>query len=772
MVTRIDDLVRARRRLAAGVGVTTRENRVLPFVPIDVQIPDRVGVGHPDRLRAALSVDLNRGFVSCSFGAAIGSRFSPYSLTVYNAGYTPAGALYAVQSFASGFNVTDSTGWYDVVCFTGGTILINAVTMAALGIPSAALSWPAIPYVIADSTPGQPYGNSTLNATQKRVFAVGRYAVQSWGGAGVVETLTPTTPRTDQKAMTIGQRVDSAINKAWLGQIYYTGTAWDDNAGAWLFSSAQVHMLLAAAYLTKVSTSGSADQPIATLTNGSPTTPSSSAPVVLPEANVCLVGIGEIGGSSFNAYAYEDYQYVVFPWRTTKKYAIPGNHNVNSTNDNWTGTVSNSVTFAGVGMTYTGNNTVVFSSNSEYFSYPSTTIPLFSSPYSVPGSPYGQMNTSVGSTVIWNSQTTDFVPRSSIGHSFVIPSWSSGSASYVSSDQNGIFSVTTEYGDSIISINFSRHKEIGNQATLTATNPYSGYLSSPYGQIGSSSGMGLASSIKTTVWCDDAHTHGLETTRQNAIISKNSGFVGGEYYENETSGGYAYANRYTTAVTARPTVDMQTLSWTTIDYILHDRTNGVYVSIESSFSGTNNGTATLNVLWKVKTRYDTTSQTIFTKTWTYGATLLGETFISSGKYAVPSPQIRAFFAPLYQEQGSFKGAAYVTLAEESNGATPAHLFNFSIRLRMYDDFSTVNSDNDSNAGVFFVPFNLLEALWCYVISQKSGVDSVRYPKDDMTKFNEVLAGVFTTPIAVNVRDGSTGSWAGPIGGDAVGLYRT
>ena len=41
------------------------------------------------------------------------------------------------------------------------------------------LSWPAIPYVIADSTPGQPYGNSTLNATQKRVFAAGRYAVQS-----------------------------------------------------------------------------------------------------------------------------------------------------------------------------------------------------------------------------------------------------------------------------------------------------------------------------------------------------------------------------------------------------------------------------------------------------------------------------------------------------------------------------------------------------------------------------------------------------------------
>ena len=42
MVTRIADLVRARKRLAAGVGVTTIEQRVLPFVPIDVQIPARV----------------------------------------------------------------------------------------------------------------------------------------------------------------------------------------------------------------------------------------------------------------------------------------------------------------------------------------------------------------------------------------------------------------------------------------------------------------------------------------------------------------------------------------------------------------------------------------------------------------------------------------------------------------------------------------------------------------------------------------------------------
>jgi hypothetical protein len=39
----VDDLIRARRQLATGTGHTTRENRILPFAPLSVQIPERVG---------------------------------------------------------------------------------------------------------------------------------------------------------------------------------------------------------------------------------------------------------------------------------------------------------------------------------------------------------------------------------------------------------------------------------------------------------------------------------------------------------------------------------------------------------------------------------------------------------------------------------------------------------------------------------------------------------------------------------------------------------
>lgn len=43
----LDDLLRSRRQLAAGVGQTTRKNRVLPFSPLTVQIPARIGIYDP-----------------------------------------------------------------------------------------------------------------------------------------------------------------------------------------------------------------------------------------------------------------------------------------------------------------------------------------------------------------------------------------------------------------------------------------------------------------------------------------------------------------------------------------------------------------------------------------------------------------------------------------------------------------------------------------------------------------------------------------------------
>ena len=60
--------------------------------------------------------------------------------------------------------------------------------MTLINSPSGGASG-TIPF-LRKASATEPYGNRVLNATQKRVFAVGRETVQAWGGSGAVQTLT------------------------------------------------------------------------------------------------------------------------------------------------------------------------------------------------------------------------------------------------------------------------------------------------------------------------------------------------------------------------------------------------------------------------------------------------------------------------------------------------------------------------------------------------------------------------------------------------------
>ena len=112
----------------------------------------------------------------------------------------------------------------------------------------------------------------------------------SWGGGGVTETLTPTAPRTEDRAMTIGQRVDHATNKAWLGQLYHPAAGWDA-AGEWYFTSAEVTMLLASAYLVKVAGNANVAMPASSFTGPTSSSGSISTPSTLPGgAEIMLIG--------------------------------------------------------------------------------------------------------------------------------------------------------------------------------------------------------------------------------------------------------------------------------------------------------------------------------------------------------------------------------------------------------------------------------------------------------------------------------------------------
>ena len=72
----------------------------------------------------------------------------------------------------------------------------------------------------------------------------------------------------------------------------------------------------------------------------------------------------------------------------------------------------------------------------------------------------------------------------------------------------------------------------------------------------------------------------------------------------------------------------------------------------------------------------------------------------------------------------------------------------------------------------FIPCNLLEALYMTTFSQEMGVHATRYPVTDTTTYNAIIAGLFTTPTAVHVRDGVDTDWTTGLGVAAADLYRT
>ncbi|MBK9067402.1 MAG: hypothetical protein IPL76_11100 [Gemmatimonadetes bacterium] len=306
-----------------------------------------------------------RGFV-----AKIPSRavlFDPYTLDILDANYQPAVNTYSVQDFATSWNVPtdDDTDWYDVVLFDGSTIKVNAKAMPTLGI-TANHGYSAIPYVINRETAEDQYGNAERNTTEKRVFAVGRYSVTSWGGGGVTETLTPTAPRTEDRAMTIGQRVDHATNKAWLGQLYHPAAGWDA-AGEWYFTSAEITMLLASTYLVKVAGNANVAMSPPSLIEISPSSGSIETAVMLPPTPVGMTGLPYV--SQDFTYDGTSGGYIVLRWGFSAEIekSLAGKLAGSYTRTEYVGSASSTEVQAGRDIEYTATNNKQWDARSERY---------------------------------------------------------------------------------------------------------------------------------------------------------------------------------------------------------------------------------------------------------------------------------------------------------------------------------------------------------------------------------------------------------------------
>ena len=741
-----------------------------------------------------------RGFAAWVQGGSVGVRFDPYDLEVLTPEYRPVDVTYTVLPFASPYNVPadDTTKWHDVVTFSGSTVLVNAIPMPILQMgafePGNGIPWVRRVHAAVGLA---NYGEQNMNLTEKRVFSVGREEVRA---SDATATLTPTSPRAEDKAMTIGQRIEASTSRAFLGQLFFSGSSWDDIGGEWGFSSAEVAMMLTPPYLSKVSTGMVAAMPIVSFGDPVSSSGSMDTSTTLPATPVAMTASGYIfqfspygSGGVCTATMHWD-------WSGTVSKALDGYVHANYGRSSYAGEKEDSSTQGGYAVVYSGSNVKNFDVRSDITYISAQTVPICDTHTdSLTSATLGATNT----TLYWDANSSYNTPESVPPTRGVTSIYISGGSNWTGGvprnyeTQNATFSVTAN-GSEILYCAYHREHSTGQKEVFAPNTTYYDMYMGQYTYSGPS-GMGMlgriflqpkvhpaSDTIEIEAWYKINPTpppHQLpevEAEITQELQDMASALAGQTYYDNESASGIYRSNYYTRTIDNDITQDSRSLTWRTKDYLLHDVANGVYISVEGSFYGSGHpATATLGVSLKVQTRYNTNSISFGGWNYSYGE-LLPEKILDEdlGLWAVPSPQIRAIFAPLYQEQGSFKGAHYVTEAEEANGALPFHGFNFVLRLQMYDSIGTINAENASQHEIHMVPCNLLEMLYAFVFSQEYGVSQYeRYPVHYAARFKALQESLFSSPVRVHIRDGAVHDWLDALGHPYIDdttteLYRT
>ena len=74
-----------------------------------------------------------------------------------------------------------------------------------------------------------------------------------------------------------------------------------------------------------------------------------------------------------------------------------------------------------------------------------------------------------------------------------------------------------------------------------------------------------------------------------------------------------------------------------------------------------------------------------------------------------------------------------------------------------------------------MPFNLLELFYGFLWSPDYGVGAAtgqRYQVTRSDRFDDLNTYLFSPIHEVHLRDSASGAWAGTLGGETAGLYRT
>lgn len=713
-------------------------------------MPPQVFTTRPSKIIIA-PVLAARGWVAHIVAAIKAALFSPYTLSISNPNYTVFKNFYTVLPFHTSYNTEspDILKWHDVLSFYKSTILVNGKSMPGLGISSVPIN--ALPWLIPHAGSDVAlYGDAITNGYEKRVFAVSRDKVHSWMGGGVDAVLNNPTARPD-KALMCGAKIEPVLHKAWISQFAFTGLSWDAVYGRWAFTSAHISMLLTPPYLTKVDAGMEAEQPYYVPTALTPVyITNHRASLSFPNAEIAVTGNAVLGSS---AYAVQNVNY---PVNNYIEGPVAGYEIGTLTGSPYSAMLSTTVALRdktiNVAWSCTFNKARVIGQAKNDVQI----IPVIPSPAPtyVTIMCYNNGNTS--------SQPLEFGTR---GNSSVMVG---GFTSAVYSDhyqENSDVSFSIGFGiTNLVAGTATRHKSYGSVHTVAKTTWASDMVVS-----------GNAYYTMTVL----ADTYYVPVAPAITLMNSTAAsFVGQPFiWRGDTDGTWESQPHFTTTVNEMSATDDQTLNWSTKDFLLYDETNGCYISVDSVFAGAQAvsglGIAALTINLTIITPLGTTVQTLFTTPLTF-SNLLPKSLLAYPLTYVPSPQLRVIFTPLFQEQGDFKGAAYTTSAEVANGATAAYLFNFVLKL---DTYSAIGTDTSIYPTINFIPCNLIEMLYAYVYSSKYGVDPyTRYPVDNVSRFNDFQASLFTNQWRVNYRDGVLIDWLDTLGGTYIAettteLYR-
>ena len=738
-----------------------------------------------------------RGFVAkVHSGRAI--LFNPYTLDILITPYLPAVNEYTVLDFATDWNVppTDTTGWNDVVLFNGQEIRINNLAMPSLGI-TADHGYLAIPYVINRNDASDQYGNAIRNETEKRVFAIGREKATTWGGAGETVILEPDEPRNAaiRTALTIGQKLNFTDDSAQIGQLLYPwedAYPWDDDNVEWYFTSAHVQMLLSSTYLVKTQGNANVVMSSPPFDDLGYVTGTKQSPVNFGETDIGTSGPSyHISPGSYTGGGADGI--IRYGADDVIKGAISGYFATNYYGWHYGGSISDTETAAGVTIEYTASVDWRNDTRGNYYGYPAQYLS-----FGVDVTNYNWQLNADATTLWWGLTNTGLDPsmttgargqpgRGLLGDGIIDTSVHVGTGVI----QEGHLLVKANLRDMIV-IDYLIDDytgegmtwapdlnvyQLGFKQDVWSAYGYGFAAEAIYGNYNQGGVVNVANYKAPQDAATIAEIQAKWDEAQAALLAQ-------RYYDSEASSGIY--DRYFYIFTKLPTVQIinKTLTWETHDYILHDETNGVYVEVVGRYTGSSNttnnvGTVTVRIYVEIETRYDQTS--ILLKEYTYGTVgfpqyvdLTGDDFV----YGIPPPKVRAIFAPLHREQGSFKGGHYVELSEEANGAQPVHLFNFILRLLTYYDIPEANGLNDTTDVVCFVPCNLIEMLYAIVYSAEFGVSPVaRYPVTFPVRYAEITTTLFAERFRIAVRDGVEGVWSDVFGADfaatgEITLHRT